>query len=316
MRRPVHDAEVEVLHVGSASRDVTAEDPRGWRLGGGVTYAALTTARLGLRTAAVVGADALAATALELDLLREAGVELLVVRLAEGPVFRNLEGPAGRVQACLARGQALPAVELPVRWRAASAWSIVPVAGEIGEAWASVVPGDALLAVGWQGWLRNLVAGTSVTRRPPAPSQVLRRADLAGVSEHDLAPGIRPADLRRLLGPGASLVITDGERGGQLVRGGGDGMEERWRYDAIAADREVDPTGAGDTFLGALLAAWLRPSVAPDRESDPGLVLGFAAAAASLAIEGPGLLGVPDLAAVQARWRRGHRGRLEEPARG
>jgi hypothetical protein len=29
--------------------------PRGWRLGGGATYAALTTARLGLRTAAVVG---------------------------------------------------------------------------------------------------------------------------------------------------------------------------------------------------------------------------------------------------------------------
>ncbi len=55
------DAAIEVLHVGSASRDLTDDDPRGWRLGGGVTYAALTTARLGLRTAAVVGVDGVAA---------------------------------------------------------------------------------------------------------------------------------------------------------------------------------------------------------------------------------------------------------------
>ncbi len=64
------DPAIEVLHVGSASRDITDDDPRGWRLGGGATYAALTTARLGLRTAAVVGLDADAANASELDGLR------------------------------------------------------------------------------------------------------------------------------------------------------------------------------------------------------------------------------------------------------
>ena len=48
---------IEVVHVGSACRDIAPEDPRGWRIGGGVMYAALTTARLGLRTAAVVGVD-------------------------------------------------------------------------------------------------------------------------------------------------------------------------------------------------------------------------------------------------------------------
>ena len=56
---------VDVVHVGSASRDLTDDDPRGWRLGGGVTFAALTTARLGLRTAAViksVGQDAVEGT--------------------------------------------------------------------------------------------------------------------------------------------------------------------------------------------------------------------------------------------------------------
>ena len=53
MTRPA----IEVVHVGSACRDIAPEDPRGWRIGGGVMYAALTTARLGLRTAAVVGVD-------------------------------------------------------------------------------------------------------------------------------------------------------------------------------------------------------------------------------------------------------------------
>ncbi len=78
---------VEVVHVGSACRDIAPDDPRGWRLGGGVTYASLTTARLGLRTAAIVGVDATAATASELDLLREAGVDLLLVPLDEGPIY-------------------------------------------------------------------------------------------------------------------------------------------------------------------------------------------------------------------------------------
>lgn len=313
MRKPVHDAAIEVLHVGSASRDVTDRDPRGWRLGGGVTFAALTTARLGLRTAAVVGADPLAASAEELDRLRDAGVELLVVPLTESPAFRNVEARAGRTQTCLAPGHPLPIVDLPAAWAAATAWSLVPVAGEIGEEWASVVPGDVFVTVGWQGWLRELVAGATVVRRPPMGSAIVRRADMVGVSQHDLATGMGPADLRRLLQPDASLVITDGERGGRLLRRFRDGGEERWDYQAIPPDTEVDPTGAGDAFLGALLASIVRPSIVPVRDPDLGQDLAFAAAAASLVIEGSGLLGVMDLAAVQARFRRGLGGGPEAP---
>ena len=95
---------IEVVHIGSACRDVVPEDPRGWRLGGGVTYASLTTARLGLRTAAIVGVDATAATASELDTLRDAGVDLRLVPLAEGPVFRNQETPSGRLQTSVRAG--------------------------------------------------------------------------------------------------------------------------------------------------------------------------------------------------------------------
>jgi sugar/nucleoside kinase (ribokinase family) len=304
------DPAIEVLHIGSASRDLSDDDARGWRLGGGVAYAALTSARLGLRTAAVVGVDAEAATAMELDWLRAAGVELIVVTLAESPVFRNVETPDGRIQTCLAPGRRLGPVELPEAWLAATAWSFVPVADEVGEAWASVVPPGAWVSLGWQGLLRVLAAGQVVARRAPEPSSLLRRADLVGVSRHDLVAGTRPAHLRRLVRPDASLLITEGKRGGRLLRTGPRGTAEVVRYEAIASGREVDPTGAGDVFLAALVAATIHPPVLPADRPDAAAELGFAAAAASLEIEGPGLLGVPDLAGVRARLataRRPHR---------
>ncbi|HEX7950831.1 MAG TPA: PfkB family carbohydrate kinase [Candidatus Limnocylindrales bacterium] len=312
------DPAIEVLHVGSASRDLTDDDPRGWRLGGGVTYAALTTARLGLRTAALMGADAVAARADEVDLLRAAGVELRIVALSESPVFRNVETPGGRVQACLAAGHRLPPLDLPPAWSAADAWSLVPVAGEIDDAWSSVVPERAFLVLGWQGWLRDLVAGQAVRRLPPRASELLRRADLVGVSRHDLAPGTQPEDLRRWLRADAGLLVTDGQRGGQFLRPGTDGAAWSWRYEAVPADSQVEPTGAGDTFLAALVAAIVRPQIVGRASQGPaatitlvggaspevGPAVTFAAAAASLVIERSGVLGVPDLVAVSARSRR------------
>jgi sugar/nucleoside kinase (ribokinase family) len=309
------DPAIEVVHIGSASRDITDDDPRGWRLGGGVTYSALTTARLGLRTAAVVGLDPLVANASELEQLREASVELLLVGLAESPAFRNEETPAGRIQTCVAPGLRLPVVDLPSAWAAAPAWSLVPVAGEVGDDWAAAVPPGGYLAVGWQGLLRELAAGKIVTRCPPEASALIRRADLVGVSLHDLEPGTALADLGRLLHRGADLVVTDGQRGGRLLRADRDGSRAIVQYEAREADREDDPTGAGDTFLGALLASIVRPTIVPGGQLrrglklDPDVDLVFAAAAASLVIERPGLLGVADLAAVQERYSKPRGGR-------
>ena len=292
---------VEVVHVGSACRDVVPEDPRGWRLGGGVTYASLTTARLGLRTAAIVGVDATAATASELDMLRDAGVDLLLVPLAEGPIFHNRETPKGRVQTSVQTGIPLPIPAVPESWLAAPGWSLVPVAGELPDAWAGAVPADAHLAVAWQGFLRELVAGEQVRRRPPRPSPILRRADLVGVSHHDVPAETPISELYDLLHPGADLLITQGVEGGLLVRLGPDGPKESLRYLSSSTDRETDPTGAGDTFLAALQASILRPAVVGRQRARHRLDLRFAAAAGSLVVEGPGLAGVPDRSAVLVR---------------
>ena len=317
----MNGSDISVVHVGSACRDIAPEDSRGWRIGGGVMYAALTTARLGLRTAAVVGVDAEAAGAAELDMLRDAGVDILRVPLPEGPIYHNVETPTGRVQTCVQPGVPLPVPTLPAAWLAAPGWSVVPVAGEIDETWAEVVPDGAHVAVAWQGLLRDLRAGERVRHRPPRPSPILERADLIGVSRHDVAPDIALRELWGLLRPGADLLITQGDQGGLLLRLGADGPDTILRYRSPASDAETDPTGAGDTYLAALHASGLRgaatrgdatgvagPGSAHERRDAirDSLDLRFAAAAGSLVVEDWGLAGVPGLAAVGARLDRDH----------
>jgi sugar/nucleoside kinase (ribokinase family) len=292
---------IEVVHVGSASRDIAHDDPRGWRLGGGATYAALATARLGIATAAVIGVDAAASRAHELDALRAAGVDLLVVELAEGPVFHNVETPTGRRQTAIEVGLPLEPMPVPDSWRRARAWSFTPVANELDDAWAGHAADDAVVAVGWQGMLRRLRPGGPVERSAPAERALVRRADLVGVSHHDVDATTTIASLVRFLHPGARLLVTQGHLGGLLVDVGSDGPGATLRYLPTRTDREVDATGAGDTFLAALVAATIRPSAMGLMRRRVGADLRFAAAAGSLAVEGVGLDGVPDLLAVRAR---------------
>src|SRR5258706_12590181 len=89
-----------VIVVGAAARDIVDDDPRGWRLGGGVSYSALTTARLGLPTGAGVGVDEEASTASELDLLPEAGAAVHLMPLDHGPTFLNIRRPEVPRQLC------------------------------------------------------------------------------------------------------------------------------------------------------------------------------------------------------------------------
>ena len=266
-----------------------------------MTYATLTTARLGLRTAAIVGVDREAREASELDLIREAGADLILVPLDEGPIYHNVETPAGRVQTCVQPGQPLPVPALPESWLAAPAWELAPVAGEIGDDWAGTIPPDAYVAVAWQGFLRTLVAGSRVTRRPPAASPVLARADLVGVSHRDVDPSTPIGTLTALLKPGSRLVVTRGEEGGLVLVTGGSGPDAVLRYGLTPSDREVDPTGAGDTFLAALVSTVIHRTLGGRRGTRAHPELRFAAAAGGLVVEGHGLAGVPDRRAVLAR---------------
>jgi sugar/nucleoside kinase (ribokinase family) len=289
-----------VVVVGAASRDRVADDPRGWRLGGAVSYGALAIARLGLRVAALIGTDADAAGAGELDSLRDAGVDVRVAALVSGPVFDNIEEPGGRRQVAYAAAAPLPVEALPSEWRSAPAWLLAPVAGELPDTWAHVPPDDALVAVGWQGLLRDVRAGEPVRHVAPGPSALLRRADVVAVSGTDFGPDIRLDEVCAWLRPGATLLVTSGALGGLAAEVGPDGPRRLHRYPSLRPDAVVDPTGAGDVFLATFFAARARPDLVGGRIAQRSDLL-LAAAAASLLVEGPGLAGVPDREAVRQR---------------
>lgn len=286
--------------VGAASRDMAEDDPRGWRLGGGVSYSALTTARLGIPTAALIGVDEEASRAHEIDLLRQAGVDIELVPLEHGPVFVNQERPEGRLQLCLSRSDPVPVGAVPDAWRAARGWILAPVAAELPDAWADVPPASAIVAVGWQGLLRELIPGEAVRHIDPVPNPLIARADLVGLSRDDVDPATELATLCRLLRRGSKLAVTRGDRGGLVMEGGPDGPGHPRHYPPVRSHDPIDPTGAGDVFLAALAAARIEPRLVAGRV-DAGFDLLLAAAAASLVLEGPGLLGVPDRAAVAER---------------
>ena len=254
---------VEVVHVGSACRDVVPEDPRGWRLGGGVTYASLTTARLGLRTAAIVGVDATAADARASSTCCATPASTsCACRSPRARSSTTSRRPTGRVQTCVRTGVPLPVPDDPRRrgWPRPAG----PGAGRRrGRATTGRAhPARGALAVAWQGLLRELRGGRAGTRRPPRPSR-----DPAPRRSRRREPPRRRARRRRwpsstaLLHPGADLLVTQGGRGRPAgPRSGRDGPTETLRYLPTATTREVDPTGAGDTFLAALQASVLRPA--------------------------------------------------------
>lgn len=290
----------EVVVVGSASRDVTADDPRGWRLGGGVSYGALTLARLGMRTAAIIGVDEAGAQATELELLRAAGVRIRLQPLSSAPVFELVEGPAGRIQTCHEPGVALDPAAAPEAWRRAAAWLFAPVADELRDPWAALPTDDAIVGLGWQGLLRDLAPGREIARRPPRRTDLTARAGIVGVSREDLAPDTELGDLARCLRRGATLLLTDSAAGGLSARVEDGRLRGLRRYPAVVAREVVDSTGAGDVFLAGYLAAVLAGPLAEARFGTRS-PLRIAASAASAVVVGPGLHGVPTAREIAAR---------------
>jgi hypothetical protein len=290
-----------VVVVGSASRDIVDDDPRGWRLGGGASYSALVLARLGLRVRALLGADAEASRADELQQLVDAGIDLVVAPLERGPVFVNVETSHGRVQESRGPSDPVTLDALPAAWRSSAGWLFAPVAAELPDAWAAVPVDGSQVCVGWQGLLRVMGDGGPVHRRAPGPSPIVRRADLVGVGRDDLDPAQDLDALARFVGPGATLLVTNGVRGGMAIDVDADGRPTRHRtWPAIPALDPVDPTGAGDTFLAGVFAARVEPRLIGGR-TEGGWDLRLGAAAASIVCEAPGLLGVPTRASVARR---------------
>ena len=197
--------------VGAATRDIAPDDPRGWKIGGGVTYSAIAAARLPIRVRALIGIDDTAANAHEIASIRAAGVEVSLVPLASGPIFDNRRTPAGRVQYALAASDRLTVASLPPAWRSPDAALLAPVAGELSEEWSTAFAPATFVTLAAQGLLRRLDPGQEVVRLAFEHGPVIHRADAIALSPEDIVAGAPP--IRDWTRPGQTVLVTHGKRG-------------------------------------------------------------------------------------------------------
>ena len=290
----------DLLLVGHATRDLLPGG--GWRLGGTVTYAAATAARLGLRPAVVTSGPSDLGAALVEAL---PGVPLAVAPAREATTFENAYDAGGARRQVL-RGRAAPLgiADVPAEWRDAEVVLLAPLAREVEYALAVAFP-TALVAATPQGWLRRWDAAGHVFAGPlEHADELLSHLGVLILSREDLLPpsGMPPSagvpatadEADEIIASWARSVplvaVTRGAAGALLYeRGLGPEM-----YPGYPA-RELDPTGAGDVFAAALLAALAEGRL-------PAAAVDFANRVAALSVEGEGLAGVPTRAELAARY--------------
>lgn len=283
----------DFVAIGHATRDLLPGG--GWRLGGTVTFAALTAQRLGLRAAILTSGppDLLAALR---DVLP--GVALACLPAPDATTYENVYAGGTRAQYLRGRAASITTEHLPAAWRDARIALLAPLAGEVEYALASAFL-RALVAATPQGWLRRWDASGHVTPGPlDDAAMLLPRLRALILSREDLPAPAAAADIPdeadAQIAAWASIVplvmVTRGPAGALLYHGGG-APEAFPGYPA----RELDPTGAGDVFAAAFLCEL-------DTTDDPRAAVDFANRVAALSVEHPGTDGIPTRADIARRF--------------
>jgi sugar/nucleoside kinase (ribokinase family) len=284
---------IDFLVIGHITHDRT---PDGFRLGGTVSYAAVTARRLGRRPGILTRAalDGLAAVNDEAAGLANvaalpgsalAGIPIHLLPSAISTTFVNIYHDGWRTQVLEAQAGPIGPHELPVVWAGTPVVLLGPLAHEIPGAWADAFP-QALLGVTPQGWLRRWDADGRVRpARWENAAAFLGRADVVILSREDV--GGDEVYLDSLAAQARLMVVTDGWRGATVYRGG-----ER-QHIPPRPTREVDPTGAGDVFAAAFLIRLAETG-------DPMTAARFANIVASMSVEAPGMDAIPYREQVEA----------------
>ena len=227
--------------------------------GGAAYYSSMAYRSLGLRTL-VVTKVAPADEDLLLADLREAGAEVVNLPTPRSSVFRNIDAPdaRGRVQKVDAIADPLRPGDVPEV--AARVWQLGPLVNrDLDPALAArCARAGGLMAIDVQGLTRSVQDGEARPHGPDGLPGDLWMIDVLKADEDEILTFAGEADLDaavtrvRRAGVG-EVLITKASRGSTVH-----GPKGPIRIGAIAPRRKVDPTGCGDTYLAAYLAARLE----------------------------------------------------------
>ena len=287
----------EFLTIGHATRDLLPDG--GWRLGGTVTFAALTAQRLGRRAAVVTSGPRDV-----IEALRQLAPDVLIasVHASDATTFENIY--QGRTRSQYLRGRATPLTleHVPIAWRFAPVVLLAPLAQEVDPQLVAAFP-RSLVAATPQGWLRRWNDNSFVmpgaldaaveAALPSLGALILSREDLLLPPGHE-ALGRTPDEADAQIATWARVIpivaVTRGADGAVLLRQGAE--PEVFAGYPI---REVDPTGAGDVFAAAFLCHL-------QATGDSRAATDFANRVAALSVEHEGASGIPTQDEVTARF--------------
>lgn len=225
---------VDYLVIGHITIDQTRQGPR---LGGSVTYSALTARALGLRVGIVTSWGE------EIPLGPLSDIPVINFPSDASTTFENLSENNSRKQYVHSVASSLYLNTIPDPWRNAPIVHLAPVAQEVDPAIVRNFP-TALIAVTPQGWLRTWDSTRLVRSTEwPEAAFVLQRAGAAVISindvEHDESRVEEMATACRV------LAVTEADKGTRLYW---NGDIRRFRPPEVT---EVDSVGAGDIFAAA-----------------------------------------------------------------
>ena len=267
---------VNYLVVGHVSRDLTLDS---YRLGGTVSYSALTARALGLRVGVVTACD----DATDLD--RFGDIRVVSIPSKSSTTFENIYTEGKRAQILHQRADEISLEAVPAAWRHADIIHLGPVIRETDM----VLPASfrpTLLGLTPQGWLRTWDENGRVKRSLwENAEEALTLAGCVVISVEDV--GSDEEQIEFFARHARILAVTDGPAGSRLYW---HGDQRRFRAPEMY---EVDATGAGDIFAAAFF-------VRLQATRDPWEAARFATHLAARSVSRVGLDGVPTAAEIQA----------------
>lgn len=290
--QPVHPAQrgngkPDILLIGHVTCDLESADRNSaYRLGGTVSFAAVTAMRLGRHPTVITRA---AATTDLSDLPTD--LDLHVLPSPVTTTFANLYTEQGRIQYCYAQALPITAEDIAPAFRHAQAVLLGPLVNEITEDVASIFEAETLVAAVPQGWMRQWDETGRVHAKPwENAGAILPHLSVLVLSLEDI-----DQDLSRLdpwFAHVGLIVLTEYRDGSTIYQRQAGGSIVQSKIPPRPA-QEVDPTGAGDVFATAFL-------IRLQETGDPAQAARFANITASFSVEHPGVTGIPTRAQVLA----------------